>query len=101
MRTACEPLFWLSHGDQRMTEWKSCASFTHCTLSHEPSGRACTDLRGGSQGWEVKPAKLLVQLIFKIFLFLFFSCLQQFCLKKMPGFCHTWTCQLSAPVHAP
>lgn len=46
MRAAYEPLFWLSHGDQRMTEWKSCASFTHCTLSHEPSGRFCRDPRG-------------------------------------------------------
>lgn len=71
MRTACEPLFWLSHSDQKMTEWKSCASFTHCTLSREPSGRACVDPKGGSQGWEVKPAKLLVQLIF--FFILFFS----------------------------
>jgi len=46
MRTACEPLFWLFHGDQSMTEWKSCASVTHCTLSHEPSGKACTDPGG-------------------------------------------------------
>lgn len=51
MRTACEPLFWLSHGDQRMTEWKGCASITHSTLSHEPSGRAWMHPREDSQGW--------------------------------------------------
>lgn len=25
-RSACEPLFWLSHSDERMAEWRSCAS---------------------------------------------------------------------------
>lgn len=68
MGTACELLFCLSHVDQRMTEWKSYASFTHGTLSHEPSGRACTVPRGGSQGWGVKPATLPFSQFFFFFL---------------------------------
>lgn len=26
VRSACEPLFWLSHSDERMAEWRNCAS---------------------------------------------------------------------------
>lgn len=38
MRTAYEPLFWLSHGDQRMTEWKSCASSLTAPCPLSPQG---------------------------------------------------------------
>lgn len=61
MRTAYEPLFCLSHGDQRVTEWKSCDSFTHCILVPWGLREALQGSKGDSQVEALRPRKKTCQ----------------------------------------
>lgn len=87
MRTACEPLFWLSHSDQRMTEWKSCTSFSRYTLFHKPPGRACMDLRGGASGLGSETCQGAVSADFILFYFISFNFIFLFLFFPAPKRC--------------